>query len=65
MLKIQGVKHFEKSRFFPFFIQNIRYFKYLALIGLGSKIEPEKKIFNMLFRVMMDDKIFMVFRVIL
>ncbi|HEF6094420.1 TPA: 2-amino-4-hydroxy-6-hydroxymethyldihydropteridine diphosphokinase, partial [Campylobacter jejuni] len=31
MLKIQGVKHFEKSRFFPFFSQNIRSFKYLAL----------------------------------
>ncbi|MFK0420534.1 2-amino-4-hydroxy-6-hydroxymethyldihydropteridine diphosphokinase [Campylobacter jejuni] len=58
MLKIQGVKHFEKSRFFPFFSHNIRSFKYLALIGLGSNIEPEKKRFDMLFRVMMDDKRF-------
>ncbi|EOI4971510.1 2-amino-4-hydroxy-6-hydroxymethyldihydropteridine diphosphokinase [Campylobacter jejuni] len=58
MLKIQGAKHFEKSRFFPFFSQNIQSFKYLALIGLGSNIEPEKKRFDMLFRVMMDDKRF-------
>jgi len=58
MLKIQGARRFEKSRFFPFFSQKTSSFKYLALIGLGSNIKPEKKRFDMLFRTMMDDKRF-------
>lgn len=56
MLKIKGAKRLEKSRFFPYFSKNIRNFKYFALVGLGSNIEPEKKRFDILFRVMMNDK---------
>ena len=58
MLKIQGAKYFDKSRFFPFLAQNKKKLKYLALIGLGSNIEPEKKRFDRFFRVVMDDRRF-------
>ncbi|AXP09184.1 2-amino-4-hydroxy-6-hydroxymethyldihydropteridine diphosphokinase [Campylobacter hepaticus] len=60
MLKIKGARRFEKSRFFPFANKNISSFKYLALIGLGSNIEPEKKRFDMLFRVMKNDQRFQI-----
>ncbi len=56
MLKIRGAKRLETSRFFPFLAKNKKKFKFLALVGLGSNIEPEKKRFDMLFRVMMNDK---------
>ncbi len=58
MLKIKGARRLETSRFFPYFSQNKKEFKYLALVGIGSNIEPEKKRFNKLFRVMMEDRRF-------
>ncbi|MBZ7942240.1 2-amino-4-hydroxy-6-hydroxymethyldihydropteridine diphosphokinase [Campylobacter molothri] len=56
MLKIKGARRLEKSRFFPYFSRNKKDFKYFAILGLGSNIEPEKKRFDALFRKFMDDK---------
>ncbi|MFK0388869.1 2-amino-4-hydroxy-6-hydroxymethyldihydropteridine diphosphokinase, partial [Campylobacter coli] len=58
MQKIKGARRLETSRFFPYFSQNKKEFKYRALVGLGNNIEPEKKRFNKLFRVMMEDRSF-------
>ncbi|EPS5759312.1 2-amino-4-hydroxy-6-hydroxymethyldihydropteridine diphosphokinase, partial [Campylobacter coli] len=33
MLKIKGARRLETSRFFPYFSQNKKEFKYLALVG--------------------------------
>ncbi|MCX2682584.1 2-amino-4-hydroxy-6-hydroxymethyldihydropteridine diphosphokinase [Campylobacter sp. MIT 21-1685] len=60
MLKIRGARRFEKSRFFPYSSKCLSTFKYYALVGLGSNISNEKKIFNILFRKLMDEKRFRV-----
>ena len=54
--KIKGARKFDKSNFFPFVSNKKDDKKYLALVGLGSNIENEKKRFDNLFKIMMFDK---------
>lgn len=56
MLKIQGARRLENSRFFPYFRNNLDSFKYFALVGLGSNISPEKRRFDTLFRILMNER---------
>ncbi|MCH5336729.1 MAG: 2-amino-4-hydroxy-6-hydroxymethyldihydropteridine diphosphokinase [Campylobacter sp.] len=56
MLKIKEAKSFENIRFFPYLSKSLRFFKYFALLGLGSNISDEKKRFRALFRALMNDK---------
>ncbi|TXE84474.1 2-amino-4-hydroxy-6-hydroxymethyldihydropteridine diphosphokinase [Campylobacter peloridis] len=53
---IKGARRLEKICFFPFYTKAKKRGKYIAIIGLGSNIEDEKKRFRSLFRLLMDDK---------
>lgn len=53
---IKGARRLEKIRFFPFYSKADKKGKYIAIIGLGSNIEDEKKRFRSLFRLLMQDK---------
>ncbi|WP_139451997.1 2-amino-4-hydroxy-6-hydroxymethyldihydropteridine diphosphokinase [Campylobacter armoricus] len=53
---IKGARRLEKNRFFPFYSNEKKRGKYIAIIGLGSNIEDEKKRFRDLFRLFIQDK---------
>lgn len=53
---IKGARRIETNRFFPFYSNEKKRGKYIAIIGLGSNIEDEKKRFLTLFRILMQDR---------
>ncbi|EIY6495026.1 2-amino-4-hydroxy-6-hydroxymethyldihydropteridine diphosphokinase [Campylobacter lari] len=53
---IKGARRIEKNRFFPFYTTKKKKGKYIAIIGLGSNIEDEKKRFLAFFRLLMQDR---------
>lgn len=55
-LFFQGLRSWQKIRFFPFTTQTRTSSKYTAFIGLGSNIDGEKLRFKKLFRTLMNDK---------
>lgn len=55
-MKIAGARAIQRIKFYPFATTSRNNSKYYALLGLGSNMNDEKRIFKKLFRVLMSDK---------
>lgn len=55
-LKINEARYFKRIKYYPFFTKDDKRYKYLALVSLGSNIEPECERFVKLFRKIQDDR---------
>ncbi|MBZ7976685.1 2-amino-4-hydroxy-6-hydroxymethyldihydropteridine diphosphokinase [Campylobacter sp. RM12637] len=57
-IKINEARYFKRIKYYPYFSKDNKVYKYLALISLGSNIEPECERFVRLFKKLKSDRRF-------
>ena len=55
-IKINEARYLKSIKYYPYFKNTNKKYKYEALISLGSNIEPECERFVKLFRKLLDDR---------